>query len=58
MTINPEHRSLLKLILLIVAIVFFAVAWYISLGNDIFDSTNAGAFGYAGLAFGFASFLP
>ena len=44
-------------VLLAVAVVLFACAWFIALGNDVFGSTNAGAFGYAGLFFLAGSFL-
>jgi hypothetical protein len=58
MPIINRPQSILRIVLLALAIVCFAAAWYISLGNELLDSTNAGAFGYAGLAFGFGAFLP
>lgn len=55
---NPHTRSVLRIVLLIVAVACFVAAWAVALGNEVFDSSNAGAFGYAGLAAFAASFLP
>jgi hypothetical protein len=57
-TMTLNQRTTLRTILCLMAVVLFCLAWYIVLGNDIFDSTNAAAFGYCGLAFFAASFLP
>lgn len=44
-------------VLLAVGVLLLLGAWWIATGHDLFESTNAGAFGYAGLTLAFASFL-
>lgn len=55
---NERNMTVLRLVLVAAAVVLFLCAWFISLGKDVFDSTNAGAFGYFALALLAASFLP
>lgn len=58
-TVTPEHRAFLRFLALLIAVVLFFAAWFVSVGNAIDGSHNAAAFGYAGLFFfGLASFLP